>query len=39
MDKSIEFDDPDFKDTSNNDAIEDNSTPTNDVLQKVKSKG
>ena len=38
MDKSIEFDDPDFEDTNNNDAIEDNSTPTNDVLQEVNSK-
>ena len=32
IDKSIEFDDPDFEDASNNDAMEDNPTPTNDVL-------
>ena len=38
MDKSIEFDDSDFMDTNNNDGIEDNSTPTNDVLQEVNSK-
>ena len=35
MEKNIEFDDPNFEDTNNNDAIEDNSTPTNDFLQEV----
>ena len=38
MGKNIEFDDPNFKDTNKNDAIEDNSTPSNDVLQEVNSK-
>ena len=32
MYRSIGFDDPGMEDTNNNDATEDNSIPTNDVL-------